>query len=377
MSVVARPVTAAGRGAIGVTMSKPFAVVVTLAVVSAATAQTTHLVGPGGFAQIAEAVAAAASGDVILVQPGVYGSFFTTKGLTIRATVPGAASAVGTWGNIVYGAGRTTRIVGMRLQGFTVWGGTVELDDCIVEGLNGRVDAQSSVLVLQRCTLQPVLPSLMSTTALRASGSEVTAIDCDIRGHDGAGMATASYAVDLIESRFRGSGLTIASGAGNMPMPGIRADAASRVWISDSTVTGTGGACAIDAPNGRHDRCVLTPPCTNLRTGFVLGVHRPQPPQLGGTFTVEHRALPGMLVGVLADFRIERSTPPLLEQALLLPAATAFPADVLVADGTGLAVGAWGIPALPALVDTALWFQAFAGTSLPLQAGPPAGGLLR
>ncbi len=46
--------------------------------------QTTHLVGPGGFPTIDAAIAAAAPGDIVLVQAGAYGSLAVDKGLVIR-----------------------------------------------------------------------------------------------------------------------------------------------------------------------------------------------------------------------------------------------------------------------------------------------------
>lgn len=57
----------------------------TLAWPAALDAQATHLVGPGGFAQIRDALAIAAPGDLILVQPGTYSQFFVQRGVTIRA----------------------------------------------------------------------------------------------------------------------------------------------------------------------------------------------------------------------------------------------------------------------------------------------------
>ena len=114
-----------------------------------------------------------------------------------------------------------------------------------------------------------------------------------------------------------------------------------------------------------------------LPSGFVLGVHRPQPLQHGTSFVLEYRALPGMPVGVWLDDRVQVSGWPELEQALLLPPASAFPVGVLVADATGLATGTWWVPGGLALVDSAAWFQGFAGLSLPLQASALAGGLIR
>src|SRR5688572_32587777 len=48
-------------------------------------AQATHVVGPGGFAQIRSALAVAQAGDAIEVQPGTYAQFDCSVGVTIRA----------------------------------------------------------------------------------------------------------------------------------------------------------------------------------------------------------------------------------------------------------------------------------------------------
>ncbi|MCB9878804.1 MAG: hypothetical protein H6835_14510 [Planctomycetes bacterium] len=59
------------------------------ALLGAVCAQSTLVVGPGGFAQIRDAVAVAAPGDVVVMQPGVYAHFTAQVACTIRAAVPG------------------------------------------------------------------------------------------------------------------------------------------------------------------------------------------------------------------------------------------------------------------------------------------------
>ncbi|MFN7588416.1 MAG: hypothetical protein ACK501_02705 [Planctomycetota bacterium] len=46
-----------------------------LLLAAGALAQTTHLVGPGGLAQIRDALLIAAPGDLVLAQPGTYAQF--------------------------------------------------------------------------------------------------------------------------------------------------------------------------------------------------------------------------------------------------------------------------------------------------------------
>ena len=77
-------------------MSHCSALVTAVATLAAAVlpGQATLLVGPGGYAQITAAIAAAAPVDIVLVQPGVYDMFLLMKGLTIRATAPGAEAVL-------------------------------------------------------------------------------------------------------------------------------------------------------------------------------------------------------------------------------------------------------------------------------------------
>jgi hypothetical protein len=159
--------------------------------------------------------------------------------------------------------------------------------------------------------------------------------------------------------------------------PAVRGDAASAVWLSDCTLVGGAAGCAIEATNGRHERCVLTPPCTTLPSGFVLGVHRVAPLTNGAVFTVAFRLQPGMAVGVFAAPTFASQVHAELEQPLLLPASSAFASTVVIADAQGIASASWLVPAGPQFVDRTLWLQGFSGFAFPLQASPLVGGVVR
>lgn len=73
-------------------MRRTFAGCLPLVVAVGLPAQTTHLVGPGGLPQIRNALANAAPGDLIHVQPGTYAQFDANVGVTIRALVPGTVT---------------------------------------------------------------------------------------------------------------------------------------------------------------------------------------------------------------------------------------------------------------------------------------------
>ncbi|HEX5050835.1 MAG TPA: hypothetical protein VFZ65_03605 [Planctomycetota bacterium] len=350
-------------------------------------AQTVHLVGPGGYAQINGAIAAAASGDIVLVQPGVYEMFFLNKALTIRATAPGAEAVLAGPGlgasNIVAPpAGATVHIAGMRLGPTYLWG-TTTLDDCVIDGPRTFVAIDNATVVVTSCRLTPVLPvpALFIPSTLKCEDSEVTVIDSTIHGLGLPGGTLSTRAIELVNSRFRGSHLTVQTGPG--PGPALQGDAASRIWLSDSTVVADPATCILPvsatilAAQGHYDRCTLSPNCSTLPAGFVLGVHAPQPPQNGMPFVLEFRAQPNSMVGVWADHTIAPSPLPGVEQALLLTPTHAFNVGNLIADNTGLAIGTWSVPSGAMFVDVPLWFQAFAGPLFPLQASAIAGGLVR
>ena len=71
-------------------------------------AQTVHLVGPGGYATIQQAVNAAAPDDIVHVQAGTYFSFTVQKSLRIRALGP-----------VTLGTSETIRLGGVTGMSFT------------------------------------------------------------------------------------------------------------------------------------------------------------------------------------------------------------------------------------------------------------------
>jgi hypothetical protein len=340
--------------------------------------QSTLTVGPGGYAHIDAAIAAASPGDVLVVMPGTYPGFAVTKGVTIRPAVAGTVTFAGTFVYISAQVppGETAHLARLQLPVMICTGGRLALEDCTVAP--GHVAVQGgSLVVLEGCTVN----SQATFAAIRADQqSELVAVDSTIAftpllPWPGAARSAVEVAGG---SRFRGSRLQLTSSSSALAQAGaaVVADAGSSVWVSDSTLVAA-GTCAIEAPNGRHDRCVLTPNCSTLPAGFVLGAHRVAPLQNGAPFTVEYTLQPGMAVGVLAAPTFASQTYPELEQSLLLPAASAFPLAALVADGQGLASGTWNVPAGPQFVDRTLWLQGFTGFALPLQASPLVGGVVR
>ena len=345
---------------------------------AAAVAQTTLIVGPGFYPNVDSAVAAASPGDIIRVLPGAYPSFAVNKGVTIHGS-PGATFS-GIFPPIAnVPLGQIAHFEGLQLPGLGVNGGTISVDNCQI-GPNGMSTTLGAVVVMQGCTIQ-VVATLFPQPALGVTNSEVTLVDCSVVAISVNPLAAALPAIRVANGRFRGSRLNVTGPPGTATLPGgaaIGGELAHQVWVSDSTLaSGDPAVCAITASTGRHDRCVLTPNCSALASGLVLGASRPLPLQNGVPWSAQFMAAPGMAIGVAAAPEFFAQSYVQLEQSLLLPAASAFPLDVLVTDAQGVATGTWSVPAGPLFVDRVVWLQGFTGFAYPLQASPLVGGVVR
>ncbi|MCA8977465.1 MAG: hypothetical protein KDC98_22270, partial [Planctomycetes bacterium] len=108
---------------------------------------------------------------------------------------------------------------------------------------------------------------------------------------------------------------------------------------------------------------------------FLLGVERPAPLQAGSAFQLDYRTEPNRLVAILASPGLDTATiGGVLAQPLWLPSAGLFPAGLITADGQGVAVARWQMPA--GVVGRTMWFAGISGTALPVQASPVAGGIV-
>lgn len=348
-----------------------------VAVASDLPAQVVHLVGPGGYPQIHDAIIAAAPGDIVDVQPGTYAGFGTTKGVTIRAVGQGTVSIAGGWLSVLSApAGETVHMVGFHI-GTVYVTGNATFDGCTFVNPTG-LQVQGASVQMQDCVLTPPSTGAFFVNAVvLATDSDVSAVDCRIEGTDAMGLGPPEPAVLLVNSTFRGCNLTLRGGSGSPTRSAIEADASSRVWLSDSTVTGDPASCPIAASQGRHDRCTITPNCSGIPAGFVLGVRRLGPPQNGVPMIVELRALPNTPIAIFAALSLEPTLWPQFEQPLLLPVATAYAFDFAVTDPTGFGLWAMTVPAGPAAVGRSFWLQAFSGPTWPMQASPAFGGVIR
>jgi hypothetical protein len=355
-----------------------------LVLATVASAQATLIVGPGGFATIQAAIDAAANGDIVVVRPGSYTNFSCNRGLTIRGDGTGAVSVSGPFLSLVQLAvGQRFTLADLRFEGLLIAGGIGNLDRCEFTGTQ-TIAVTATRLVMQDCAVTPSLASAVGTgqAAFVAINSEVHAAGGSFVGPDQQGLiGAAGSGLSLINSRFHGADLVLRGGSpgtsGQTPPPAVLADSTSWLWVTDSVVTAAPAACAINATQGGHDRCSLTPNCSTLPAAPLLGVRRTQPIRRGQTFQLEFRAQPSVAVGLWTDIGLGSATDPRLLQTVLLPPATATPLIVLVTDAAGNATPSWSVPNSPLLLDREVWFQAVTPTTMPFPLSPVAGGLIR
>lgn len=386
-------------------------------------AQATHLVGPGGFAQIRDALAVAAPGDRIHVQPGTYAHFTASVGCTIRALVPGSVSVAydaalqppgcttnpSCWTQegptrLSPPAGQTIHVVGLNFVGnespggflypirhrVAVESGRVTFDQCSLQASN--TDALSVLdanVHLQACQLAvvPVATSLPTGgVGLYGTNCDVTAIDSAFTGGYGSGLSSQpGDGIVLNNGTLHGSGLVIRSGTLLFPF-GSNAAYALRgggaLFLSDSQLI---GGCPIQWSGTALElsRCTLTGTSPNCPTVTAsphtqLGIARPSPLTPGAPFALTFRSEPNAFVAIFAGGGLGRlDLPGLLAQPSWLDDTQSFLVSIVFADAQGLATASWPIPAGPGIADQQLWWKGLSGFTLPFQVSPPAGGIAR
>ena len=391
-------------------------------------AQVVHTVGPGGFPQIQNAIAAANPGDIVVVQAGSYLAFTLNKDLTVTAapaaTVDIVASNPLQSSVTLLQPPTMAKVAGLRFltlplfgaSQVRVLGGTVHCADCVFEGAPTTMNAppalvvQNAEVALQRCI---VLGGGAQTTIAGGSGAgcdgmtvdtaTVAAVDSvflggnihwDFLGH--GGHAIVAQAADLHLANC------IAIGGGNDPLipyhapgNGLRIASTSRVWVADCLIRGgngrtvAGGAALhnlgatavvearsqfLGGPGSPVGPSVIGP----LVTGPLLGLLGATPAiPLGAGWTVGYLAAPGTPVLVIASDRLATSLTPLLAEPAWMPATAMLVAGAGVTDPTGALPFTFAVPPNPALLHAPCFVQGIAGSTLPLRAAPPVGGVVR
>jgi hypothetical protein len=390
-------------------------------------AQAVHTVGPTGHAEIADAIAAAAPGDLIVVEPGSYLPFAVPIGVRIVApdgatvtTPPGGFGIP--WEHDVHPpAGQQATIVGLEFRTNPVYPpaeppvalhvtGNVAFADCVFHNwpdyphaavtcdgdvqfdrcewssvhdamvvLGGRVEANDCVFRAETVMWAPP-----GASCLVAHAGQVTLHSCDLRG------SPASSPTSLIGA------------------PAIRLDGLASLRLADCVVAGgssiTWASTAIhnQSPNPvLHARSTVTggsglllqvPPLYGTGPGYfgpqqatprIGGLAVATGPQVGGTYyatTIAPWNSPVALV--LAFERTEAIAVPFAAEPVHFDPATA----TLIAIATATDFVAWSEygactwlvgQLTPAMFGGEFWLHPLVFDGTLFQVGPTFGGLVR
>lgn len=380
-------------------------------------AQTTHFVGPGGFAQIRDALAVASPGDTLYVAPGTYAHFTCSVGVGIRAIVPGTVSVAFDLAALPPGctsdfacmqgegptrfeppAGQSVHVSGIEFvpnvgqaslilmrHRVVVTSGTVTFDGCTISAFGDTALRVTEAIVhLQDCVVAPEGFGGFNG-GLTATDAHVIAVDTELSGgvvSGGAGLP--GVGAMLVNSTLQASGCVLLGGTtsptSSSSAPALSVLETSRVWISDSSLSAT--TCAITGTPavGQIARSTVSSgssSCTTLTTAPLVGVERPNPIHNGAAFTVNLRTEPHTLVAIHASPRLGHlELPGLFAQPLSLDVTSFFLAGVFVSDANGDLTASWNMPA-GQYVDETVWVEPMAFLPTSILVGPPVGGLIR
>ena len=346
--------------------------------------QATHVVGGAGLPNIDAALAIAAPGDTVLVQPGVYPPFHATVGVNVVASgTPVSIDCCLGNGEVLCdlppGQELSIADITVRHQVF-VRAGRVTLDRCSLLPSQSftPVVVRHAALHLQECEITgfggnaPVVSVVDS--AVTIAGGEIMA----------SGFGTLAGLVDLDASVLHASGVSLVNGQWSWGGPSLRAINGSRAWLSDCELQTFGASqCAIETIGSlvRTDRCALSESgtsCDSGAGGLLLGVVRPEPLAEGQTFAIEFTTNASGFVVVFAGPALDTADwGPVLEQPSWLDDQQSFAAALLLADAAGAASVSWQIPTGPGIAGQRLWFKGISGLTFPLQVSPVVGGVVR
>lgn len=381
-----------------------------------AAAQVSHLVGPGGFAQIRDALAVAAPGDVILVQDGTYAHFDVHVGVTIRAMTtgnvfvaydpafappcggtPACVAAEGPTRFLV-APGQVAHVVGLQFvdnshlfaggglasHRVEVTGGRVTFDQCAIRGSYwAALTIDHANAHLQACLVSGSATTIQGFSGMVATSSTITVVGGWFSGGPvSMGAGAAGYGIALADCEFVGSGFGASGGfAGVLAGSGLYANGGA-TWVADATVSSANWVCPMVISGQRHvARTALnggtypTVSCNFVATDAVLGVQRPAPLRVGSTFGLGFTGVDGFVAAFASPSLLSTPAPLLATTAHLDPTGL-IAAGVALASPLGTANLAWPIANVPALVDQTMWFQGVTGLTLPLRVGPVTGGLI-
>ncbi|MFY9345105.1 MAG: hypothetical protein WAT39_21630 [Planctomycetota bacterium] len=358
-----------------------------------------RVVGPGGFASIAQALAACAPGDIVEVASGSYAAFDCSVGVTIRAATPGTVVIVLDGGLFVPNgysmlmqvpAGQMLHLAGLEFRYPTGSApsalpalqlrGVVALESCTLRAAPGLGSGRGALRIDPGAVVH--LQDVVTDGPAVLVDGKTSAVQCDFRGFGTLGFSVPTVRVtDRLQAshcRFEGG-----SSSFQTATAALQVGAGASAWVTDSTLErGPLGlfACPLANLGGTVElvRCTsATPACLPGPALAGLGVQRSGPVVTGGVFAIGYRTEPFHPVGVHASFELGDVGLPFLAQPWSAPLGGSFDVGLGFGDATGAVGFAWAIPANPTLVGLALWLHGFSGLALPLQVAPAVGGVVR
>lgn len=393
-----------------------------LFVVAAAPAQATLTVGPGGFAQIADAIAAASPGDLIVVQNGAYLPFHLSIGVRIVApngatiTTPPGGGGLPWVHDIQPPAGQQAVITGLSFRNNTAFppaeppvalratgnvlfadcsfvnfadfavpsvtcDGDVQFDRCTFDGIYQCVVVQGGRVAMSHCQLR-TLQTIWAPTSFACIGGS----QCELSVHSSTLRAAHGM-----------------SGPGPTGAPAIQLGTATRLSMADCEVYGgnsyTGAVSAVVSSSAfpvLHARCLVqsgtpgftgvppvpTPAFSGLeQTAPLVGGSAPTRPAIGAASSGTVIGPSGNLCALVLSFaRTPATSVPFAAQPILFDPAQAAIYDVGLLNGTtswaGFGTFAWQTGSLPPTVfGLQFWLHPLVWDGATFQVGPSYGGI--
>ncbi|MBL8728162.1 MAG: hypothetical protein JNM25_07015 [Planctomycetes bacterium] len=393
-------------------------------------AQTTWIVTQANGVQ--SAIQGAAPGDVLLL-PNTggfpdYSPFTVDKGVTIRGNgcrigwgAPGSSANVHEL-VVAVPAGQRAHLdgldltwsyhyayqssIGMRL---VINGGSVTVQRCSITCHNGQaVTVQGANVVCQACTITAPGMPYAGGPGISAQTSYLELSDCQVVGSDMTNWLIgvhvfrwpAQAAVELMNSTLHAE-RTALFGGNYTPSPwglpaaagacGLNVAGASKTFLADGTITGgNSGPGVVGATalcNASADPVHLAnvtlvagaagglPSTGPVDPSAPLARLQVAPPlQRGVTSTFTCLGLPGDPFALVIAYDPAPVTHPYLVEPIWATNHGFVTGGLL--DASGRATVAIPVPAQPSLQHQVFWFEAAAGTGLPMHATTLAGGAI-
>lgn len=402
-----------------------FAMALPMALAGAMAAQSTLQVGPGGYAQIGDAVAVAQAGDLIVVQPGTYLPFDLTRGVRIVApggatvTSPPGGGGISTICNMQPPAGEQAAVVGLTFTQNPMYppaepsvvvhiSGNVVFADCLFRNWadwGGPSTVCHGDVQFDRCEWDCIFDCLSVT------GGRVVANACTMRAYRafayGGWEACCIDATDG-HTRLNFCDLRGSDGGVHGPIgsPAIRLAGSAQLSVADSTIYGGvsqfWASTAIDNDSvhpvlharstilGGNGLLVMSPPVSGPGPAFdgpaqtaplIGGIAAAAGPRLGAPyFGTVLAPTDGIAITVLSFERRAASYVPLVDEPIHFDPATATVFSFGLSWGSpwpGFGAHSWQTLSLPQnLFGEQFWLHALFWDGAAFQVGPTFGGLV-